>query len=66
MSKPVYFDTSVFLEMGKRNSKYKKRLKELLKDLQERKVQYLHFRLDCAGGFRCSSSQGSNSTRYYC
>jgi len=39
MSKPVYFDTSVFLEMGKRNSKYKKRLKELLKDLQERRVK---------------------------
>ncbi|SRR6266498_2361060 len=39
MPRPVYFDTSLFLEMGKRNSKYKKRLPLLLKDLSERKIR---------------------------
>ena len=35
----VYFDTSIFVEMGKRNSKYKKRLKVLLQDLGERRIR---------------------------
>jgi predicted nucleic acid-binding protein len=39
MAKPVYFDTSIFIEMATRGSKYKKQLRELLQDLQERKVR---------------------------
>jgi|GEM_PF-3116771 len=35
----VYFDTSIFIEMGKRNSKYKRRLKTLLQDLSERRIR---------------------------
>lgn len=35
----VYFDTSIFLEMGKRTSKYKRELKLLLQDLGERKIR---------------------------
>jgi predicted nucleic acid-binding protein len=39
MNMAVYFDTSIFLEMGKRISKYKKELKLLLQDLGERKIR---------------------------
>jgi len=36
---PVYFDTSVFLEMGTKRSKHKKHIRELLKAFGEDKVR---------------------------
>ena len=38
MPKPVYFDTSIFIEIATPRSKYKKLVRELLQDLQERRV----------------------------
>jgi predicted nucleic acid-binding protein len=37
VAEPVYFDTSIFLEIVSRRSKYTARLRELLKELQEKK-----------------------------
>src|SRR5215210_5084118 len=39
MPKPVYFDTSIFIEMATPRSKLKKQLRELLQDLQENRVR---------------------------
>lgn len=39
MPKPVYFETSVFIEMFALRSKYRSQLRLLLTDLQERKVR---------------------------
>ena len=39
MAKTVYFDTSVFLEMGSKKSKISKEIKALLKELAEERVR---------------------------
>lgn len=39
MAKTVYFDTSVFLEMGAKRSKRAKEIRSLLKELQEERVR---------------------------
>lgn len=39
MAGTVYFDTSIFIEIGSRQSKYTKQLKMLLKDLQENNIR---------------------------
>ena len=39
MPKPVYFDTSIFIEMGTKRSKYATKLRTLLKDLHDRKIR---------------------------
>ena len=39
MAQSVYFDTSIFIEMGTKRSKYRKALDTLLKDLKEQKVR---------------------------
>jgi predicted nucleic acid-binding protein len=39
MARPVYFDTSVFLEIGVKKSKYAKQIKELMLELRAEKVR---------------------------
>lgn len=39
MPQPVYFDTSIFLEMGAKKSKHKKNIRKLLEAFQEDKVR---------------------------
>lgn len=39
MAETVYFDTSIFLEMGIRKSKHARNIKKLLKELAEEKVR---------------------------
>jgi predicted nucleic acid-binding protein len=39
MAAPVYFDTSVFIEMFARNSKYTSAIRELLQELKQGKVR---------------------------
>lgn len=39
MSKPVYFDTSIFIEIGTKYSRRGKELRELLQDLKERRIR---------------------------
>ncbi len=39
MARTAYLDTSIFLEMAAKNSKMKKRIRELLKELSEDKVR---------------------------
>src|SRR5713226_6093743 len=39
MTKPIYFDTSIFIEMATRRSKQRKLVRELLADFQERRVR---------------------------
>jgi predicted nucleic acid-binding protein len=39
VARTAYLDTSIFLEMGTKNSKHKKRIRELLKELSEEKVR---------------------------
>jgi predicted nucleic acid-binding protein len=39
MAQPIYFDTSVFLEIGAKNSKHSKNIRELLKELKAEKAR---------------------------
>jgi len=39
VARTAYLDTSIFLEMGTKKSKHKKRIRELLKELSEDKVR---------------------------
>lgn len=39
MARTAYFDTSIFIEMGARKSKYKGKIRELMKELRENKVR---------------------------
>ena len=39
MARTAYLDTSIFVEMGTKGSKHKKRIRELLEELGEDKVR---------------------------
>ena len=39
MARTAYLDTSIFLEMGTKGSKHKKRIRELLEELSKDKVR---------------------------